>query len=403
MPDFAYKARDEHGAMVKGVLAAQDEDHLANLLEAEGLYLVSSGKSRPFTRHPWLQGRVRRRDLILFTVHLSTALAGGISLIEALRTFADESRHERLRGVVRGIVDQILAGADFSNALAGFPDVFSTVFISMVRAGEATGHLDKVLSDLLGFLEWQETLASTIKQAITYPVVVLVAVVGLVVLLLGFVFPQVIPVFRKVGMELPLPTRALITASSALQRYWFPGLVAIVGAVAGLVFYIRTPAGRLQWDWLLLKVPVVGGIARRIALSRFARYLSVLYQAGVEFIHSLAVVERLVGNRIIAGAIRNAREEVMAGSLLSDALRRTKVVPGMVIQMVATGETTGDLGTTLQKVSQYYDREVQDSVRRATALLEPAAIAVMAGMVLFVALSILLPLWGMVGQISRRR
>jgi type II secretory pathway component PulF len=200
-----------------------------------------------------------------------------------------------------------------------------------------------------------------------------------------------------------LPTRALIAASSALQRYWFPGLVAIAGAVAGLVFYIRTPAGRLQWDWLLLKVPVVGGIVRRIALSRFARYLSVLYQAGVEFIHSLAVVERLVGNRIIAGAIRNAREEVMAGSLLSDALRRTKVVPGMVIQMVATGETTGDLGTTLQKVSQYYDREVQDSVRRATALLEPAAIAVMAGMVLFVALSILLPLWGMVGQISRRR
>jgi type IV pilus assembly protein PilC len=402
VPDFAYKARDDHGKMVKGVLAAQDEDHLADLLEAEGLYLVSSGKSSRLARHPWLQGRVSRRDLILFSVHVGTGLAGGISLLEVLRTFADESRHERLRSVVRGIADQIVAGASFSDALDGHPGVFSPLFVSMVRAGEATGQLDKVLHDMVGFLEWQEALASTIKQALTYPVVVFIAVLGLVILLLGFVFPQVIPIFQKVGVALPFPTRALIVASTALQRYWLPGLILLLGVAIGLVLYVRSPAGRLQWDWLLLKLPVLGGIVRRIALSRFARYLAVLYRAGVEFIQSLAVVERLVGNRVIEGAIRDAREEVMGGSLLSEALRRTGVVPGLVIQMVATGEATGDLGETLTKVSQYYDREVQDSVRRGTALLEPAAIALMAGMVLFVALSILLPLWGMIGQIARR-
>lgn len=402
MPDFAYKAYDEQGERVKGVLVAQDEEHLADLLAAKGLYLLRSAKASRLSRHPWFQRRVGRRDLILFFVHVGTAIAGGISLLETLRTYADESAHERLRSVVRAMADEILAGTSFSDAMAGYPAIFSPVFVSMVRAGEATGHLDKVLADLVSFLEWQDALAGTVKQALTYPVVVLVAIVGLTTLLVGYVFPQLLPVFQKVRVELPLPTRLLIAVSTALRHYWFLGLLAIVGGVTAMLLYIRTPVGRLQFDRWLLRIPVVGGIARRIALSRFARYLAVLYQAGVEFIQSLAVVERLVGNGVIELAIREAREEVIGGSLLSAALKRSRVVPGLVVQMVATGETTGKLDESLQKVSQYYDREVQESVRRATALIEPAAIVVMAGMVLFVALSIFLPLWGMIGQISRR-
>jgi type II secretory pathway component PulF len=262
--------------------------------------------------------------------------------------------------------------------------------------------LDKVLQDLVSFLEWQEALAGTVKQALTYPIVLLVAIVGLTTLLVGYVFPQLLPVFQKVRMQLPLPTRILIAVSTALRTYWIVGLVAIVGAVTGLLLYIQTPAGRLRFDRLVLRTPVVGGIARRIALSRFARYLAVLYSAGVEFIQSLQVVERLAGNRVIELAIGEAREEVIGGSLLSAALKRTGVVPTLVVQMVATGEITGKMDESLQKVSQYYDREVQESVKRATALIEPAAIVVMAGMVLFVALSVFLPLWGMIGQISRR-
>jgi type II secretory pathway component PulF len=259
-----------------------------------------------------------------------------------------------------------------------------------------------VLHDLVSFLEWQEALAGTVKQALTYPIVLLVAIVGLTALLVGYVFPQLLPIFQKVRMELPLPTRILIAVGTALRTYWIVGLIVIAGAVTGLLVYIQTPAGRLRFDRLVLRTPVVGGIARRIALSRFARYLSVLYQAGVEFIQSLTVVERLVGNRVIEAAIGEAREEVIGGSLLSAALKRTAVVPTLVVQMVATGEATGKMDESLQKVSQYYDREVQESVKRATALIEPAAIIVMAGMVLFVALSIFLPLWGMIGQIARR-
>ncbi len=402
MPDFAYKACDEQGEKVKGILAAQDEEHLADLLSAQGLYLLRSAKPRRLTQHPWFQRPVRRRDLVLLFVHLATALTGGISLLEALRTYADESGHERLRTVARGIANEILAGTSFSDAMAGYPGVFAPVFVSMVRAGETTGHLDKVLQDLVSFLEWQEALAGTVKQALTYPIVLLGALVGLITLLVGYVFPQLLPVFQKVRMELPLPTRLLIAVSTALRQYWFLGLLLIVGVVTAMILYIRTPLGRLQFDRWLLRTPVVGGIARRIALSRFARYLSVLYMAGVEFIQSLQVVERLVGNRVIEFAVREAREEVIAGSLLSAALKRTGAVPSLVVQMVATGETTGKMDETLQKVSQYYDREVQESVKRATALIEPAAIIVMAGMVLFVALSIFLPLWGMIGQISRR-
>lgn len=402
MPDFAYKARDEHGAMVKGVMAAQDVDHLADLLEAEGLYLLKSAKPKRVTAHPSFRRRVRRRDLILFSIHVGAALAGGISILEALRTYADESTHDYLRTVVRGMERDILGGSSFADAVAGHPEIFPQVFVSMVHAGETTGRLDKTLQDLVSFLEWQETLASTIKQAIAYPILVFTAILGLATLLLGFVFPQVMPVFQKLGVELPLPTRALILVSTAMQRFWIPGLVAISGAVVGFFLYIRTPVGRMQFDYFLLRVPVVGGVVRRIALSRFARNLAVLYEAGVDFIQSLELVERLIGNRVIERAIRDAREEVVGGSLLSAALKRTGVVPGLVVQMVATGEATGELEVSLQKVSQYYDREVQEGVRRATAFLEPVMITVAAGMVLFVALSILLPLWGMVGAIGRR-
>ncbi len=402
MPDFAYKARDEHGAMVKGVMAAQDVDHLADLLEAEGLYLLKSAKPKRVTAHPSFRRRVRRRDLILFSIHVGAALAGGISILEALRTYADESTHDYLRTVVRGMERDILGGSSFADAVAGHPEIFPQVFVSMVHAGETTGRLDKTLQDLVSFLEWQETLASTIKQAIAYPILVFTAILGLATLLLGFVFPQVMPVFRKIGVELPLPTRALVLVSTAIQRFWIPGLVAISGAVVGFFLYIRTPVGRMQFDYFLLRVPVVGGVVRRIALSRFARNLAVLYEAGVDFIQSLELVERLIGNRVIERAIRDAREEVVGGSLLSAALKRTGVVPGLVVQMVATGEATGELEVSLQKVSQYYDREVQEGVRRATAFLEPVMITVAAGMVLFVALSILLPLWGMVGAIGRR-
>lgn len=402
MPDFEYKARDEHGAMVKGVMAAQDVDHLADLLEAEGLYLLKSAKPKRATAHPSFRRRVRRRDLILFSIHVGAALAGGISILEALRTYADESTHDYLRTIVRGMAQDILGGSSFAAAVAGHPEIFPQVFVSMVHAGETTGRLDKTLQDLVSFLEWQETLASTIRQALAYPILVFTAILGLATLLLGFVFPQVMPVFQKVGVELPLPTRALILVSTAVQRFWIPGLVAISGAVVGFFLYIRTPVGRMQFDYFLLRVPLVGGVVRRIALSRFARNLAVLYQAGVDFIQSLELVERLVGNRVIERAIRDAREEVVGGSLLSAALKRSGVVPGLVVQMVATGEATGELELSLQKVSQYYDREVQEGVRRATAYLEPAMITLAAGMVLFVALSILLPLWGMVGAIGRR-
>ncbi|MFQ5881984.1 MAG: type II secretion system F family protein [Candidatus Methylomirabilales bacterium] len=402
MPDFAYRARDEDGEMVKGVMAADDEDHLADLLQAEGLYLIESAKPKALDLHSWFQPRIRRRDLIVFTVHVGTALAGGISLLDALRAYADEAPHERLRKIVREIAEGITAGGSFSDALARYPQVFSTVYVNMVRAGETTGRLDRVLEDMVSFLEWQETLAGTIRQALTYPIVISAALLGLVALLLGFVFPQIIPVFTKLGVELPLPTKILIFLSEALRRYWIYGLLALVGAWVALYLYIRTPVGRFQFDRLLLRTPVVGGIVRRIALSRFARHLAVLYLAGVDFILSLSVVERLVGNRVIERAIHDAGEEVMSGGLLSAALRRSGVVPNLVVQMVATGESTGDLAETLGKVSQYYDREVQESVRRATALLEPAALATMAGMVLFMALSIFLPLWQMIGQLSRR-
>lgn len=401
MPEFRYKARDDYGELVKGVMTAENEDHLADLLQDQGLYLVKSTQPNGFRLT--LPTRIKRRDLILLSIHLAAGVAGGISLLDSLRTFAQDTPNDRLRQVVLGLADDITAGATFSEALSRYPKVFSEVYVNMVRAGETTGRLDNVLEDLVRFLEWQENLASTIRQAITYPIVVLVAIGGLITLLITFVLPQLIPVFQKVNVELPLPTRVLIAVSITLNRYWYLILLGLVGTVTGLTLFLRTERGRALFDRVILRVPVVGGVVHRIALSRFARHLSALYLAGVDFILSLSVVERLIGNQVLERVIRAAREQVTGGSLLSTALRGTGVIPPLVIQMVATGEATGELGETLQKVAQYYDREVQESVRRATALIEPAALVLLAGMVLFVALSILLPLYRMVGAIRPRR
>lgn len=401
MPEFRYKARDEYGELVKGVMAAENEERLADLLQEQGLYLLKSTQPNGFRLA--LPTRIKRRDLILLTTHLAAGTAGGISLLDSLRTFAQDTPNDRFRQIVLALADDVTAGSTFSEALNRHPKVFSEVYVNMVRAGETTGRLDQVLEDLVEFLEWQETLASTIRQAIAYPIVVLVAIIGLITLLITFVLPQLIPVFQKLNVELPLPTRVLIAVSITLNRYWYLILLGLVGSVTGLTLFLRTARGRALFDRVILKVPVVGGVVHRIALSRFARHLSALYLAGVDFILSLSVVERLIGNQVLERIIRAAREQVTGGSLLSSALRGTGLIPPLVVQMVATGETTGELGETLQKVAQYYDREVQESVRRATALIEPAALVLLAGMVLFVALSILLPLYRMVGAIRPRR
>ncbi len=283
-------------------------------------------------------------------------------------------------------------GSGISEAFSQYPDIFSELYIAILKSGESTGRLDDVLKEIVKFLEWQSELIATIKQATTYPIIMICAVSGLIGIMFTFVLPRFLGIFDGFNMPLPLPTRVVIVISGIFQNFWWLMLAAIIGGVIGLRAANKTPGGRMAMDRFKLKIPVFGDLIRKIALSRFAHYLATLFGAGVNILNALEVVERVVDNAVLAEVIRRARIQVGTGRSISGALRESSEFPSMVVRMVVIGESTGNLEETLQKVADYYDREVPQTVKRLFTVLESAIMVVMGVVVLFVVLSIILPM-----------
>jgi len=284
-----------------------------------------------------------------------------------------------------------------------FRSIFPEVFVAIVRSGEATGNMDMVLEDLNRFLTWQEEIGKTIRQATYYPATVVCMVGGLIVLLFTFVFPRFLSIFRGAAVDLPLPTRVVIAISEFFRGYGAYAALALAVAFAALKLYRRTEAGRLRVDGWKLRIPLVGEVIRSIEMSRFAHFTASLFRAGVEMTQTLVVVEKVIGNRVIANVVRQAREELIAGGGLSVALRKSGEFPPMVIRMVSAGESSGNLDATLDNVSAFYDREVPAAVKKAFAILEPAMTVLLAFVVLGTALSFFLALYKMVGSMGAVR
>lgn len=400
MPRYEYSAIDDYGRKARGFLLAPDEGGLREALASMGLHLLS-GKERSEVRAVFLVRRgIRRGDVIQFSFHLRTLLAAGIPIVVALDDLAEQTDTPAFREVIRDIRRNVQAGAGLSDSFALHPEIFPESYVSIVRAGETTGNLEEVLADLTKFLTWQEELAKTIRQATYYPMTVLSAVAGLMFLLFTFVFPRFVKIFQAAAVELPLPTRIVIAISIFFRDYGLFLLGGIVLVLLALHFYRRTEQGRLRTDAWKLKIPVVGGLVRAIEISRFSHYLALLFRAGVETIHSLIVVEQVLGNKVLAGVVRTAREQLTSGGLLSSALGASGQFPPLVVRMVAAGEATGKLDETLENVSSYYDREVPLVVRKTFAVLEPLIIVVLSVVVLGAALSFFLALYKMVGAMG---
>jgi type IV pilus assembly protein PilC len=392
MPYFQYKARDGRGKEVKGIVIAENENALSLTLERMNLYLISAREVKKEKESLRPVG-VKRRDLITFTIHLSTSLEAGIALITAIRDFAESTENLKFKEVLNDIVKQLEAGAFLSDAMSKYPRVFSELYVNILRAGEATGNLDMVLKDLVKFLEWQEELTSQVKQASIYPAFVISLIIGVITIMMTFTLPKFFPILKSFNVELPLPTKIIMAVSTFFARFWW----AIAGGIAGFVIiYIstnKTPNGKRFWDRLKLHIPFFGSLNRKVALSRFSHYLSILYKAGIGIVQALYIVEKIVGNSIIADEIKRVREGVVKGESLSEGLKKSEYFPPLVNRMIEVGEDTGKLDESLNKVSEYYDREVPAAIRRFFAILEPAMIVLLGGMVLFMALSIFLPMY----------
>ncbi|MDA8122037.1 MAG: type II secretion system F family protein [Deltaproteobacteria bacterium] len=400
MPRYEYNAIDDYGKKVRGSLFSTDEKSLRGTLAGMGLHLLNARERAAGGGLPAFRKGVKRADLIQFTFHLKTLIAAGVPIVPALGDLADQTEHPSFRDVIQDVRRNLQSGAGLSDSLSLHPEAFPEIFVSIVRAGETTGNIDGALGDLGRFLTWQEELSKTIKQATYYPVTVVGAVAGLIFILFAFVFPRFLKIFQAAQVELPLPTRIVIALSEFFRDY---GLYLLAGIALGFLllhFYRRTESGRLRTDGWKLKIPVIGKLIRAIEISQFSHYLASLFRAGVEMTHSLWVVEKLIGNRVIAAVVHTAREDLIAGGGLSASLRKSGEFPPMVVRMVSAGETSGNLDQTLENVSNYYDQEIPLAVKKTFAILEPVIILVLATVVLGAALSFFMALYKMVGAMG---
>lgn len=402
MPRYSYIALDDYGKRVKGTLISATEETLKKALTPMGLYLISSRKVHDRALRFSFKKRVRRRDLINFTIHLRTLISAGVPLVQGLEDLVEQTDNKRLKTVLDDVQRNIQAGATFSEALMLHPEIFSETYVNIVRAGETTGKLDMVLQDLTKFLDWNDELISNIRQATLYPAIVVTAVIGLIILLFTFVFPRFIVIFQSVNVELPLPTKIVIWVSEFFRDNILYIVAASIVIVLSVKFFGRSAGGRLRIDRAKLKTPVMGDLITKIEASRFCHYLSLLIKAGVDTTQSLWVVERVVKNRFIAEKIHMARDDITAGGFMSASLKKSGIFPPVVTRMISAGESSGNLDETLEKVSQYFDRELPLAVKRTFAILEPLIIVILAVIVLGAALSMFLALYKMVGAFSIR-
>ncbi len=389
------------GQKVDGVMLADDEGQLAWTLRRMDLYLIAA-KPEKISTPIYITRPVKRKELINFTLHLFTSVGAGITILQSLEDMEEQTSNPAMKRAIQVIMEDLRGGSRLSDALSHHPLIFSDVYVSMVRSGEASGKLDHVLERIVAFLEWQDALASEIKRASIYPTVVLIALIALLAVLLGFVFPKILPVIQHLNVSLPLITRAVLAAADIVHYGWYWILLGIASFFVLVRLTKVSEGGRYVLDLIKLRIPVIGNLVEKICLSRFSHHLGVLLRTGVDITQSLSITERVVGNSVIAQAIREAKEKVIEGGSLWRSLQETGVFPPLLIRMIFVGESTGTVDNTMDKVTEWYDREIPATIKKLFAILEPLIIMLLAIMVLTVALAIFIPLYDAMGRVGRR-
>ncbi|MEQ8764547.1 MAG: type II secretion system F family protein [Planctomycetota bacterium] len=399
---YHYRAIGRDGRRTRGEMQLGSERELEERLASEGLLLVEArAEKRASVKTKTSRAKVKSKALQEFTLNLSTMISAGVPLVASLDLLSAELEDARLKKIIEKISSDLHEGASFSEALERFPRVFAPIYVSLVAAGEISGNLEGTLQEIAAYMEWQSEIKGHIKQATIYPTIILTAVLGLVILLITFVIPTFMEIFIKAQMPLPLPTRILISVSNFFTSYWHLLIGSLIAILLALRMVKRFEKGTYWLDSAKLKIPIFGKVIGKIALARFAQNMAVLFHAGVPVTAGLSMCQRLVGNAVYSKSLEEAERLVTRGQGIAESLRSTGNLPPMVINMISVGEETGKLGHTLQKVKCYYDREVKASIQKAFAVLEPAIIAGMGGLVGFMAITVLYTMFKMVSYIGK--
>jgi type IV pilus assembly protein PilC len=399
---FTYKVRDKQGQIRTGKIEGQSQSLVVKALREKGLtpIAVEEQKSSALQMEikiPGLSDRVKAKDVVLFSRQFATMVNSGLSLIRALAVLVDQTESASLATVIRQVRSDVEKGTSLSQAMEKHPKVFGELYVAMIKAGEVGGVLDETLERLADMLEANLNLRSKIKSAMAYPIVVGVLILFVTTAMIVFVVPIFADLYEEMGggASLPAPTLVLVGLSNIMTNYWWALILGTVGSAVGFQKWKNTESGRYIWDSAKLKIPVFGKLAHKTALSRFARTFAVLSRTGVPILQAIDIVSATSGNRKMSKALEDVKASVRDGESLAEPLSRHAIFPPMVVQMMTVGEETGALDAMLGKVSDFYNREVDDMVNALTSLIEPLLIVVMGITVGGILIALYLPIFNL--------
>ncbi|UCC67375.1 MAG: type II secretion system F family protein [Armatimonadota bacterium] len=403
MPTFRYRARDDSGALVRGTLAAENE-RLVKLRVTEMGYFpvaVTEMKERGEKALGFLPRRVRHDDLVVFSWQFAAMIGAGIPLIQCLSALRDQTESPELSRAVGDIRQRVQDGQSLSSAMSRYPQIFSSIMTSMVKSGESGGFLELSLERIAVQMDKDADLRQRVRSAFVYPVLVIGLAIVIVAFLLLFVIPVFAQVYEGAGLELPGTTKALIVVSNFFALFWWAVGLGVVGIVMGARAWARSERGRPKADALKLKMPLFGVLLRKVSIARSIRVLGTLVSTGVPLVDALEDAARVSGNYVIASALQFAIVRVTEGDKLRQPLEASEEFPPMVIQMVAAGEESGDLGGMMNKVADFYDRDIEYTVKRLTTIMEPLLTVVLGAIVGFVAISMYMPIFNLTALLKQ--
>lgn len=399
VPAFEYRGRNRRGESIKGRMEGASVDAVASQLLNSGVTPIdiimsrSSGNVLGSLKIKFGSDQVRLLDLALFARQMYTLIKAGVPIMQALRGLRDSTQNEALAKVIASIGDNLDQGVDLNTAMRRHPKVFSSLFVSMVQVGETTGNLPEVFLQMADYLEREKDTRDRIKSATRYPMFVLIAMAVAMMVINLFVIPAFAKVYSSFKIELPWATQILIATSNFTVNYWYLMLGVAAAIVIGVRFYVQSPEGHYNWHRWKLKLPVVGNIIYLAAIGRFARTLGIMMRAGVPLVQGMTVVARAVDNDFIGERIIQMRDGIERGEPIARTAMATGLFPPLVVQMITVGEDTGAVDELMFNVADYYDREIDYSVKNISDAIQPLLIVVLGVLVLILALGVFLPMW----------
>ncbi|MBI5739375.1 MAG: type II secretion system F family protein [Nitrospirae bacterium] len=393
---FKWTGKSQQGATLQGELTAGSKNEVQTYLRRQRISPISiSPKAKPLFGS--MRGKVKDKDIVVFTRQFATMIGAGLPLVQALDILSKQTENPAFAKTIGDIKADVEGGATFADALKKFPRIFSDLYANMVAAGEAGGILDTILVRLAAYIEKAQRLIRKVKGAMVYPSVVITVAVMVIVIIMVFVVPTFAKMFTQLGGTLPMPTQIIISLSNFLGGPG--GVIILAGIIAFIVFIVqfrRTEAGKLITDRILLRLPIVGVLFRKVAVAKFTRTLGTLVSSGVPILDGLNITARTAGNKVIERAVQDVRQGVSEGKTIAEPLSQSKVFPPMVTQMIAVGESTGALDNMLGKIADFYDEEVDQAVANLTSMIEPVLMIFLGGTIGFIVVAMYLPIFKLI-------